>query len=45
MRKNEVSFLAATKIDIKEEIRVMIFTKSICIFYSNYKIGRVTPNL
>lgn len=32
MRKNEISFLAATKIDIKEEIMVMIFTKSICVF-------------
>lgn len=32
MRKNEISFLSATKIDTKEEIMVMIFTKSICVF-------------
>lgn len=45
MPKSDVSFLAATKIDIKEEIMVMIFTKSIFVFYSNYKIGSLTPNL
>jgi len=32
MRKNKISFLAATKIDTKEEIMVMIFMKSICVF-------------